>query len=111
MSLPIHAYYRLRLAKKAHIAVHGGFGLDLAVQGAFTDPDSEYEDVTDFYGDDMFPKRFNLSAEIALELRIKNFGINASYSKGMTDHEFYDGAKTKQHKMSIGLAYMFSTGD
>ena len=109
--LPVHAYYRLRLAEKAHIAVHGGIGMDYAVHGSFTDPDSEYEDYTDFYGEEMFPKRFNLSAEISLELRIKNFGINATYSKGITDHEFYDGAKTKQNKMSIGIAYMFSTGN
>lgn len=109
--LPIHAYYRLRIAEKAHIAVHGGFGMDYAVYGSFTDPDSEYDDITDFYGDEMFPKRFNLSAEIGFELRIKNFGINATLSKGMTDHEFYDGAKTKQNKMNIGVAYMFSTGD
>lgn len=109
--MPVHAYYRLRLANKAHIAVHGGLGMDLALLGSFSDPDHEYEDFTDFYGQEMFPKRFNLSAEIALELRIINFGIKASYSKGITDHKFYDGAKTKQNKMSIGVAYMFSTGD
>ena len=110
---PLHAYYRLRLGEKVHIAVHGGLGIDWALKGSLTDSEGNSEDVSFEYGD-YSPNAYNLSADIALEFRVNNIGVNAFYSKGITNHDSFvydDDYKCKQYKMGIGVSYMFSTGN
>lgn len=107
--LPVHAYFRLPLARKVMIAVHGGIGMDYAVAGAFSTGDDYYEDYTDFYGEDYFPNRFNLSGEISVDLRFGPVAITGTYSKGLLDHKSYTSIgdfKTVQNKMSIAVSWV-----
>lgn len=107
--VPVHAFFRLPLAKKVALNVHGGLGLNYAVYGAFTDPDGELEDYTDFYGEDAFSGRFNLTADIALGLRVGPIQVQFQYSKGINNHgsyEYLGDYKTTQNKMSLGVSYV-----
>ncbi len=135
--MPIHAYYRLRLGENWHIAVHGGIGLDYAVAGKLSassssdtgsysdydyydyyyydydyssDYETGYEDYAIPYGDDAWPKRFNLSGEIALDFRIHSVMVSALYSRGITDHKMYrylgEGYKSKQNKFGISVSWV-----
>lgn len=112
--VPAHLMYRLRLAERASIAVHGGLGFNYAVYGAYTDSDDFYEDYTDFYGEDGWPKRFNMAAEISVSLRIHAVAFTFTWAKGITDHKSYSSYgdyKTVQNKMAFGLSYVFSAGN
>jgi len=118
--IPVHAYYRLPLARKVYIAVHGGIGFDWVVYGAFKTSNSsideiEYDDFTDFYGEQGFPKRVNLSGEISVDLRFGPVMVTGTYSKGLLNHgsysEFGDEYKTKQNKMSLSVSYVFGSGE
>lgn len=112
--LPVHAMYRLRIAQSCALLIHGGIGLNYAIHGSYKDENSAYEDYTDFYGEDAFPKRFNMAAEISAGLRISRVMLSFTWAKGITDHKSYSslGAfKTKQNKMSVGLSYVFSASD
>lgn len=107
--IPAHAFFRLPLARKMALNVHGGLGMSYAVYGAYTDPDGEYEDVTDFYGEDAYGGRFNLTADIALGLRVGPVQVQFQYSKGINNHgsyEYLGDYKTTQNKMSIGISYV-----
>ncbi|MBQ9077273.1 MAG: hypothetical protein IJY31_05460 [Muribaculaceae bacterium] len=124
--LPVHAYYRLRLGENCHIAIHGGVGFDYAVAGTLSAPSSDsdtysydyyevgYDDISVPYGDDAWPKRFNISGEIALDFRIKSVMLTALYSRGITDHKMYrylgDEYKSKQNKLGISISWVISTG-
>lgn len=111
--VPIHAYYRLPFAQSTALSIHGGIGLNYAVYGEYSDSDDMYESYTDFYGEDAFPKRFNLTAEIGVGVRFGAIQINAQYSKGLNDHKSYSNMgdyTTHQNKLSIGVSYMI-TGD
>ena len=109
--MPIHAYYRIPFSKKVALSIHGGFGFSYSIYGAFSAKESYYDDITDFYGEDGFPKRLNITADIAAGLRLGPVQINVQYSKGINDHKSYVAVgdyKTTQNKYVIGLSYMFS---
>lgn len=111
--IPIHAYYRLPFSENTAFSIHGGLGFNYVVHGEYTDSDDMYEAYTDFYGENAFPKRFNLTAEIGFGIRFGSIQINAQYSKGLNDHESYSSMgdyTTHQNKLSIGVSYMI-TGD
>lgn len=110
--VPTHLYFRLPLARKVALSVHGGFGFSYVAYGALSDKDDkEVEEETDFYGKDGYYKRFNMASEIGVGVRIGSLQINAQYSKGINDHKMvdYDGFKSKQNRWSIGLSYVIST--
>lgn len=117
--IPVHAYYRLPISRKIHIAVHGGIGFDWAIYGAFKTSDSaideaDYEDFTDFYGEQAFPKRINLSGEVSVDLRFGPVMVTGTYSKGLLNHGNYSDFgefKTKQNKMSLSISYVFGSGE
>ena len=109
--VPAHVLFRLPFANKSSLVVHGGLGFNYAVYGAFSDEDDEYEDYSDFYGEDAYPKRFNMAAEIGIGLRIGSVKIDAQYSKGINNHgsyEYLGNYKTKQNKYSFSVSYLFS---
>lgn len=110
--IPVHIYYRIPFARKFHFAVHGGLGMDCVVAYKFLSNDDYYEDITsDIYGEDGWPKRFNMSYEIALDLRFGPVMVTGTYSKGFLNHKLYEGYKTTQNKLALSVSYVFSSGD
>ncbi len=118
--LPLHLSYRLPFGKQTSLTVRGGLGFNWALYGEFRDfgyedYDGHYYGPKDYlleYGRDGWPKRFNTQVEMALSLRYKIFQLTASYSRGLTDHEFYKrdgGYKTYQNKFGISLGLVFDT--
>ncbi len=110
--LPVHLYYRIPFANKYHVAVHGGVGLDYVVAYQFMSNDDDYEDITsEIYGEEGWPKHFNMSFEVAVDLRFGPVMVSGTYSKGFINHKFYEGYKTVQNKLSLSVSYVFSSGD
>lgn len=110
--VPVHAYYRIPFAKKVALSVHGGVGMDYGIHASFSSSDEgdNTEPVTDYYGQDAWPKRFNLSAEVGLGMRVGPVQVNALYSKGLTDHKFYTDQgnyKTIQNKLGLSVSWVF----
>ncbi len=111
--VPVHGYYRLPFGRKIALSIHGGLGFNYSVHGAYSDKNDEYEDYTDFYGQEYFPKRFNMAAEIGAGLRFGPVQINAQYAKGLTNHKSYASLgdyKTIQNKLTLSVSYVFGTG-
>ena len=110
--IPVHLYYRIPFAEKVALSIHGGIGMDCGLLAKFTS--TEYDDVapvTDYYGQEYYPKRFNFSAEVGASLRLWGVQLNFQYSKGLTDHKFYTSLgeyKTIQNKMSVGISWVFN---
>lgn len=115
LNIPVHALFRLPVGEKYAIWLHGGLGFDISLWGAYTDSDNYYEDYTDFYGEDAFPKRFNMTADIGFNLRLNRLLLSAQFSKGLIDHGSYhsisEDYKTKVNKMSFSISYLFSSGE
>lgn len=110
--VPVHAYYRLPFANKIALSVHGGIGFNYSVHGAYSNGDDNLEDYTSFYGEDAFPKRFNMAAEIGVGFRIKAVQLNAQYAKGISNHRSYESLgdyKTRQNKLSLSVSYVFGS--
>ena len=110
--MPVHAYYRIPFAEKVALSVHGGIGLDYGIHAAFSSSEDgdNTEPVTDYYGQEAWPNRFNLSAEVGLGMRVGPVQVNASYSKGLTDHKFYadqGSFKTVQNKLGLSVSWVF----
>ena len=126
--VPIHAMWRFPLSRDCSFSVFGGLGLQWAMYGSYNctyetvtwDWDSgrpyfgyvNYPEEWQQYGNNgEWPHHFNLQWEVGGKLRIKNFQLSASYAFGATNHEFYEGYKTKQNKLSIGLGFVFGADD
>lgn len=119
--IPAHALFRIPFGDKVALWVHGGLGFNIGIAAAYKADDSDYnEDITDYYGKPVYatdqfdiygPKRFNMAAEIGLNMRIKSFALGATYSKGITNNECYqeagDGYKTRMNKLAINVAFTF----
>ncbi len=113
--MPVHALFRLPLSRKIHIAVHGGIGMDYAVYGKMwsgSEENYDYLEWDKFYGETGYPKQFNLSGEIAVDLRFGPVAITGTYSKGLINHKSYaeyGDLKTTQNKMSLAVAWVFGS--
>lgn len=111
--MPLHGYYRLPFAEKVALSIHGGIGVNYAVKGSYKSDEDDAEETTDFYGDEGYPKRLNLTAEIGVGFRVGPVQLNAQMAKGLNDHKSYvsqGGFKTKQNKLSLSLSYVFGSG-
>lgn len=107
ITIPVHALYRLPLGRKCAVKLHGGLGFTYAVYGALSA--EGYEDRTDFYGEQGFPKRFNMSIEGGLDFRLGPVQVGIQYSKGLTDHGSYSSEgdyKTTCNKIGINIAWV-----
>lgn len=105
--IPVHALYRVPFSRKVALSVHGGLGFSYAVYGAFRA--DEYEDYTDFYGENAFPKRFNMALEGGIDLRVGSVQVGLLYSKGLNDHGSYSylgDLKTTYNKIGINVAWV-----
>ncbi len=112
--LPLHGYFRLPFNETCCVYIHGGLGLNYAVYGKFSDKDDDYEDLDDnIYGEDAYPKRFNLTGEIGGGIRLNKLQINMLYSRGLNDHGSYkykgSEYKTVQNKITVGVAWVFGS--
>lgn len=127
--VPLHARIAVPISPKVAIDLHGGFGLNYACHGGFTNDDAYYWDyvwdtVLDCYtlqrrhyeldhiryGKDGWPKRFNAALEICAGIKIEKFTISGTYSWGLTNHKLYTAGPnsgTSQDKLSISLGYGF----
>lgn len=105
--IPVHALYRLPFGKKCALSIHGGLGFGYAVSGAYKA--DGYEDYTDFYGEDAFPKRFNMALEGGLDFRVGPVQVGVLYSKGLNNHDSYSSLgdyKTTYNKIGINIAWV-----
>ncbi len=108
--IPVHALYRLPFSRKCALSIHGGLGFSYAVYGAYTA--DGYENYTDFYGEDAFPKRFNMALEGGLDFRVGPVQIGLLYSKGISNHSSYSSIgdyKTTYNKIGLNVAWVFGT--
>ena len=104
--IPAHALYIFPLGQKTAIQINGGIGMDIGLTNTVSVTEEGYETESGVYGDG-FPKRFNLSAEVGLSARFNKVQINAQYSFGLINHEFIDGYKTSQRKLTVGVGFVF----
>ena len=117
--VPLQGFLRIPFSRNVALSVHGGFGFNYSVSGAYKDSEDAIADYTDFYGEekeevpgDFYPKRFNVAAEIGVGFRVGPVQINAQYSKGLNDHKMHlsqGDMKTIQNKFSVGVSYMIGT--
>lgn len=110
--VPVHALFRLPFAEKVALTIHGGLGFNYSVYGSYSDSDDMYEEYTDFYGEEGFPKSFNMAAEIGAGFRIGPVQVNAQFAKGITNHKSYANYgdyKTTQNKLSLSVSYVFGS--
>lgn len=123
LNIPLHLYYRMPFSKKFSVAIHGGIGMDIGLyafySGSFLamSDDSDSDVMSDYYGEDYGgPKRVNFTADIGLQINIGHLGINASYSKGLTNHsaiiDWSEGeGKTRMNKFAFSLSWLFGGDD
>jgi hypothetical protein len=108
--IPVQLSFRLPFSETIALFVHGGLGLDYGVHAEFSSSDEEEGSTsTDYYGEEMYPGRFNLSTEIGAALSFGAFRLGAQYSKGLINHNFYSDLgdyKTRQNKFTISLGLM-----
>lgn len=127
--LPLHATWRIPLAKDVSISPYSGLGFNWKIKanmksGSYSGLldwihddeegryyyhrwDDDYMKVR--YGRDGWPKALNTQLEFGVNIRVKSVVVGVTYSKGLTDHEFYrkDHVKTRQDKLAITIgAYL-----
>ena len=126
MYIPAHLSFWLPLGDESAIQLRGGLGFDLGLLGEFSEMSSSSSDYsssstssstgyTDYYGCDGFPNAFNVSAEIALDVRIRNVSVFTQLSMGLNNHDSVkfldfgsgDHVKVSQNKFTFGAAYNF----
>jgi hypothetical protein len=110
--LPLHAMYRLPISRVSSFNVYGGLGFNWAMWGSYNVDDARwYYDGTRVvnwqkYGDGQWPKHLNVQWEVGCGVRIDMVQLNFTYSRGITDHEFYKGYHTRQNKIGISLSFV-----
>lgn len=114
--IPVHAMYRIPFDRNKSLSIYGGFGMNIVLEGTYNVHDyfhdwmgtyeSTYVGGVQVYNEGDWPNRFNFQWELGAKLRISNIILNASYAWGATNHKFYEGYKTHQNKLSIGLGYV-----
>lgn len=115
--LPLHLGYQIPFSENVALTVHGGIGMNYSLYGEMTSTldDSYSAPITDFYGEEGSPKRFNLAKELSLDLRLYSVRLFATTSIGLTDHKWISADEgdfvTTQNKYSIGVSSAVSTDD
>lgn len=104
--IPAHLSYRVPFSRDCSLTIYGGIGFQWAISSEYSKYDYRWHEIYDReyqrYGDG-WPKRVNWQGEIGANLRFKVFQIGCSYSRGLTDHQFYPEAKTRQDKFAINI--------
>lgn len=108
---PIHGCWRIPFGDECGMFLHAGLGLNYIFSGKYSDSSDYYEDYTDFYGEDTWPKKFNMTLDYGVMLRIGWCMLGANFSSGITDHESYaylGSYETVQNKMNFTLGFLIS---
>lgn len=108
---PIHGCWRIPFGDECGMFLHAGLGLNYVFSGKYSDSSDYYEDYTDFYGEDTWPKKFNMTLDYGVMLRIGWWMLGANFSSGITDHESYaylGSYETAQNKMNFTLGFLIS---
>lgn len=120
--LPAHLMYRLPFSTRSSLMLYGGLGFNWAIYGEYReyghyaydyDGDRYYFGPREYqtYGRNEWPRHMNVQAEIGANLRFDAFMVSFTYSRGLTNHNFYDGRKTRQDKLAITIAVAFGDDD
>lgn len=120
--LPLHALYRLPITTDASVSIFGGLGFNLAMWGSYNNSvrvrhydgtltTDSYVGEWQKYGNGEWPRHFNAQWEIGCSARINIFQLRFTYSRGLTDHHFYDGYKTQQNKIGISIELVGALDD
>lgn len=108
--IPIHVLYSLPMGGKTAVRFHGGLGISTALQGKYKDSSGTNEDLDSFYGNDLYPKKTNVTLDLGVGLRLGPIQLNAQYGMGVIDHKTYASYgdyKTKQNKLTFGVSFLF----
>jgi len=81
--VPVHAYYRLPLSKKFLLAAHAGLGMDITLSRSNDDDDEYSYGPFDDSNTKFFSRKFNLDAEIAIDVRYGPVSLTIGYSRGL----------------------------
>lgn len=114
--LPLHGMYRIPFTRESSLMLFGGLGFNWAMWGTYN-RDYVGRDYFSFdlfhesrpikyqqYGRGEWPRHFNTQWEVGAQLRINMVQLGFTYSRGLTNHKFYDGYKTYQNKIGISLS-------
>lgn len=121
--LPVHATWHIPVSDDFSIQPYAGVGFNWKVSASFKsglhtgmwtdaiDPYGRwdrYEDVALVrYGRNGWPHALNAQLEFGANLHISGVVVGFTYSRGLTDHEFYrkDLKKTRQDKIAVTLGF------
>ena len=121
--IPVHAMYRIPFTRNMSFSIFGGIGLNWAFKGSYNEEyryyrwDGSYDKNNDVvkwqeYGKKgEWPKRLNIQWEIGATFRYSLVQLSFTYSRGLTNHNFYEGYKTKQNKLAFTLAILLEKND
>ena len=118
--LPLHAMYRIPFTRESSLMLFGGLGFNWAMWGSYNRDVFERGWFYDryagshtvrymHYGNGEWPRHFNTQWEVGAQLRVNMVQIGFTYSRGLTNHEFYDGYKTYQNKIGISLSLVLGS--
>lgn len=121
--LPLHAMYRIPFTRDSSLSLFGGLGFNWAMWGTYNNEEvfrnfwygeeyyhnhvGEYQQ----YGNGEWPRHLNAQWEVGCFFRINMVQLGFTYSRGLTNHHFYDGFKTQQNKIGISLNLVFGDDD
>ena len=117
--IPIHAMYRMPITRDISLSFFGGIGMNWAFKGSYNEQyryyywDGRYDNVNEAitwqeYGKKgEWPRRLNLQWEVGATFRYNIFQLSFTYSRGITNHHFYEGYKTKQNKLDFTLTVLY----
>lgn len=110
LGIPLHAALRFPFTRESYLSLFAGFGAEILLDASLDDTSTEADDdncsVADLYGTKGFPKIYNFSADIGLELRIKQVMFGFTYSRGLTDHEIFDDYVDDDGNVTTFKAFM-----
>lgn len=102
--LPLHVVWNIPITHTSSITPFAGLGFNWAMYGTFED-NWRYDYQYQSFGNGYAPKRWNNQLEFGADVFINSVKIGFTYSKGIRDHEVYDGLETYQNKIAINIGF------
>jgi len=120
---PVHGMYRFPFSENISLMLYGGVGFNWAIYGEYREYGHTYYDsyygTTQYdgpieyqqYGSNSWPHHWNIQGEVGASLRFGMFQCSFTWSRGLTNHEFYKGYKTRQDKLAFTIALVIGNND